>query len=160
MSKDIYKTQFKTKDIPYFTKVMSEVYSDVLDELNLPKTNLQNLIRQAAAESDYGLQPRGNGYNLGGIKNFTGNADKGTIFKGDNISYLNFNDLKDFATYKVKLLNDRYNAIKNPASEFVDRLHGNNPGKYSYSSSRDNYFKVFSNMKSLDAAFQALGNKV
>ena len=156
MSKEIYKTKFINKDIPNFTKVMSEIYSDVLDELNLPKDNLLNLIRQAAIESDYGTNPRGNGYNLGGIKNFTNDPSKGTVYSGDKINYLNFNDLKDFATYKVKLLNDRYDAIKSPTNEFVSRLHGQNKGKYSYSSSKNAYMKAFEEMKSLDSAFNKL----
>ena len=153
---DIYKTKFTTKDIPNFTKVMSQIYFDVLDEMGLPKTNLLNLVRQSAVESNYGTDPRGNGYNLGGIKNFTKDPNRGTVYKGDNISYLNFKDLKDYVTYKVKLLNTKYNAIDAPENEFVDRLHGNNPTKQSYSASRENYFKVFKNMKTLDNEFKKL----
>jgi hypothetical protein len=41
----LYRTKFNEKDITKFTKVMTKVYSDVLDELGLPRTNLVNLVK-------------------------------------------------------------------------------------------------------------------
>jgi hypothetical protein len=134
---------------------MVKVYSDVLDELGLPKTNLMNLVKQAAIESNYGTDPRGNGYNLGGIKNFTGDDSKGTVNPSDNTSYLNFTDLKDFARYHVRLLNDKYGALAaTDSTDFVNRLHGNNPGGRNYSVNRSGYHRMFDNMASVERIFE------
>lgn len=152
----VYKTKFKEKDMKQFVKVMTKVYSDVLDEMGLPKTNLVNLVKQAAIESNYGIDPRGNGYNLGGIKNFTGDDSKGTVFIGDNTSYLNFKDLKDFAKYHVTLLNDKYDAIAaRDSTDFINRLHGANPSGRNYSINKSGYNRMFSNMKTLEKIFNS-----
>lgn len=52
-----------------FVKVLKPIFTQVLKEKQLPLTQVNNLIRQAALESGYGLSPRGSkGFNLGGIK--------------------------------------------------------------------------------------------
>jgi uncharacterized FlgJ-related protein len=135
---------------------MTKVYSDVLDEMGLPRTNLVNLVKQAALESNYGTDPRGNGFNLGGIKNFTGKESKGTIFDGDGVNYLNFSSLKDFARYHVSLLNDKYDAIAaKDSTDFVNRLHGDNPGRRNYSINKQGYNKMFNNMITLEKIFNS-----
>lgn len=48
---------------------MTPIFKEALEENGLPTTNLNNLVRQAALESNYGLDPRGErGFNLSGIK--------------------------------------------------------------------------------------------
>ena len=52
-----------------FASVMTPIFKEALEENGLPTTNLNNLVRQAALESNYGLDPRGErGFNLSGIK--------------------------------------------------------------------------------------------
>ncbi len=82
-----------------FANTMKTIYSEVLDELGLPKHNISNLVRQDALESTYGTSPRGNGYNLGGIKVFHNKETLGTRHS-DGYYYRNFKDLKDYARYK------------------------------------------------------------
>jgi uncharacterized FlgJ-related protein len=136
---------------------MSKVYSEVLDEMGLPKTNLINLVKQAALESNYGTDPRGNGYNLGGIKNFTGNDSKGTIHPGDNTSYLNFENLKDFAKYHVTLLNNKYDALNAADStDFINRLHGSNLTGRKYSADKPSYIRNFAGMKNIETLFNQM----
>jgi hypothetical protein len=154
--KGIYQTKFKTKDVNEFVKVMTKVYADVLDELHLPKTNLVNLVKQAALESNYGTEARGNGFNLGGVKNFTGDDSRGTVNPGDNTSYLNFRDLKDFARFHVQLLNDKYGAITaKDSTDFVNRLHGANPAGRNYSINKEGYHRMFNNMATLEKIFNS-----
>jgi hypothetical protein len=154
--KGIYNTKFKTKDVNEFVKVMTKVYADVLDEMHLPKSNLVNLVKQAALESNYGTEARGNGFNLGGIKNFTGDESRGTINPSDNTSYLNFKDLKDFARFHVKLLHEKYDAIAaRDSTDFVNRLHGANPAGRNYSVNKSGYSRMFNNMATLERIFNS-----
>lgn len=145
--------KFKT-----FAEIMYPIYDEVLSELQLPKTQINNLILQDAYESSYGLNPRGSqGYNLGGIKHpgdkIAPNYKK-SLYKDGNY-YIDFDNLYDYAKYKVKILNDRYDAINaKDTNDFVDRLHGNNSGKYSYSVNKDGYHKNLSNMVSMSKALQ------
>ena len=50
-----------------------------------------------------------------------------------------------------RLLNNKYDVFnaKN-TTDFVDRLHGNNPSKASYSASKDKYLSALNNMKTLN----------
>ena len=144
----IYSTRFKEKNFRKFANTMKTIYSEVLDELGLPKHNISNLVRQDALESTYGTSPRGNGYNLGGIKVFNNKETLGTRHS-DGYYYRNFKDLKDYAKYKIKLLHNDYGAIEAPAEQFIDALHGKNKKKKIYSAGKDAYEK-FRNMKSLN----------
>ena len=144
----IYSTRFKEKNFRKFANTMKTIYSEVLDELGLPKHNISNLVRQDALESTYGTSPRGNGYNLGGIKVFNNKETLGTRHS-DGYYYRNFKDLKDYARYKIKLLHNDYGAIEAPAEQFIDALHGKNKKKKIYSAGKDAYEK-FRNMKSLN----------
>ena len=128
---------------------MKSIYSEVLDELGLPKHNIPNLVRQDALESNYGLNTRGNGFNLGGIKVFNNKENLGTLYK-DGFYYRNFKDLKDYARYKVKLLHNNYGAITTPSNTFIDVLHGNNPNKKVYSGNKKHYIDTFKGMHSLN----------
>lgn len=148
----IYYTKFTKKDIPRFAKTMKAIFSNVLDEEDLPKDNVNNLVMQAALESDYGTNPRGNGYNLGGIKAIGPDREKVGTKWSDNNYYRNFNNLYDYARYVVHLLDNRYNAIRTSPDNFIAALHGDNPGKYSYSGSSSTYAKNFQNMISLRKA--------
>lgn len=153
----IKKTIFKHKDIKNFANIMSRVYSKVLKDLGLPTHNIPNLIRQDALESSYGTSTRGNGYNLGGVKVFNNKNKLGTLYK-DGFYYRNFNDLEDYAKYKVMLLENDYGGIISaPSSEFIDRLHGKNPGKKNYSARKDHYVKSFNDMITLNSYLKSGG---
>lgn len=150
------RTIFKNKDIKNFSNVMSKIYTKVLTDLSLPLHNVPNLVRQDALESSYGTSTRGNGYNLGGVKVFIDKEKLGTKYK-DGFYYRNFNDLEDYARYKVNLLENDYGGIiSSPANEFIDRLHGNNPGKKNYSANKNHYINSFKGMKTLDSYLNKL----
>lgn len=133
-----------TKDkFKEFADVMTPIFREALEENGYPTTNLNNLVRQAALESNYGLEPRGDrGFNLGGIKHPGDKIApkyKKSRYK-DGFDYIDFDNLRDYANYKVKLLDNRYDALgaKN-TNDFISRLHGANPHKSSYSADRDSY---------------------
>lgn len=149
-------TIFKTKDIGNFSNVMSKIYTKVLTDLNLPLHNVPNLVRQDALESSYGTSTRGNGFNLGGVKVFQDKEKLGTKYK-DGFYYRNFGNLEDYARYKVNLLENDYGGIISaPASEFIDRLHGKNPGKKNYSANKRHYINSFKGMRTLDSYLNKL----
>ena len=136
-----------------FASIMVPIFGKALysEGIQTSKDNLDNLVRQAALESNYGLDPRGkSGFNLSGIKWY-----KGCIYgktKGvDGQDYIDFPSLEDYAKYKVRLLNNKYDVFnaKN-TTDFVDRLHGNNSSKANYSASKDKYLSALNNMKTLN----------
>lgn len=132
-----------------FADVMYPIYNEVVSQQGLNPNVIPYLIKQDALESNYGLSPRGNGYNLGGIK---GSPLVSTRWI-DGQYYRNFNNLKDYVTYKVNLLNNRYNAFQATSErDFINRLHGNNPAGYSYSQNPASYSRNFQNLASLDRA--------
>lgn len=133
-----YNTKFETKNFKNFADTMKAIYTEVLQELGLPKHNLKNLVRQDALESNYGLNAKG--YNLGGIKY----RDSDGTYK-----LKEFKDLKDYARYKVNLLNNYYNAIATPEDNFIEALHGNNKDNRHYNNDIEKY-KAMNYMKSLD----------
>lgn len=153
--------KFSTRNFDEFVSVMYPILEASFKKYNLPTTQIQNVLRQAAYESAYGTDPRGaQGYNLGGIK-WENNPNsrtynyKHTTHPGDGIEYVDFDSLQDYADYKISLLNDIYHALNAPTTdEFVNRLHGNNPYKKSYSSNKDGYRSTLNNMKSLDRAYE------
>lgn len=60
----------------------------------------------------------------------------------------------DYADYKVDLLHNTYNALNaRDTNDFVNRLHGNNPSKKSYSANKAGYMKTLNGMTSLDKAY-------
>lgn len=146
-----------------FAEVMYPAVIKVLQEQGLPITNAHNIVRQAAIESNYGTDPRGaQGYNLSGIK-WTKSADpkyKHTT-GADGEEYIDFDNLKDYIYYKVKILNDNYDALnaKN-AKDFARRLHPNAAGiptnqrasgyKGDYSGDYNSYKNNITNLNSLD----------
>ena len=133
-----YNTKFETKDFNKFATTMKSIYEEVLQELGLPTHNLKNLVRQDALESNYGLNAKN--YNLGGIK-----------YRDSDGSYKlkDFNNLKEYAMYKVKLLDKYYDAIKTPENNFIAALHGNNKDNRHYNDNIEMY-KAINYMKSLD----------
>ena len=137
-----------------FASVMTPIFKEALEENGLPTTNLNNLVRQAALESNYGLDPRGErGFNLSGIKH-PGDSIAPKYKKSrykDGFDYIDFDDLKSYANYKVKVLNDRYKALDaKDTNDFIDRLHGNNSGKYNYSADKDSYRRNLNGTLSLN----------
>lgn len=146
-----------------FAEIMYPAVIKVLQEQGLPITNAHNIVRQAAIESNYGTDPRGaQGYNLSGIK-WTKSADpkyKHTT-GADGEEYIDFDNLKDYIYYKVKILNDNYDALnaKN-AKDFARRLHPNAAGiptnqrasgyKGDYSGDYNSYKNNITNLNSLD----------
>lgn len=109
-----------------------------------------------AFESDYGLLPRGNGYNLSGIKAW--NESEGSKHSDGNI-YRNFKDYSDYASFYIDLLNNRYDAINaKDTDDYIYKLHHGKNGE-KYSSNEKGYVNVFNNMKSLDAAIKKYLNK-
>lgn len=153
--------RFNSRNFDEFVEVMYPIFEASFNKYNLPTTQIQNVLRQAAYESGYGTNPRGaQGYNLGGIKwednpNSRTYNYKHTTYPEDGIEYVDFDNLQDYADYKVFLLNDTYHALDAPnTNEFVERLHGKNPSKKSYSSSKDGYRSTLNNMRSLDRAYE------
>lgn len=137
-----------------FASVMTPIFKEALEENGLPITNLNNLVRQAALESNYGLDPRGErGFNLSGIKH-PGDSIAPKYKKSrykDGFDYIDFDNLKDYANYKVKVLNDRYKALDaKDTNDFIDRLHGNNSGGYNYSADKDSYRRNLNGTLSLN----------
>lgn len=150
------KTIFKNKDINNFARVMSSIYSHEMRKRGLPLHNIDNLVKQDALESNYGISTRGNGYNLGGVKVFNDKEKLGTLYK-DGFYYRNFKDLGDYVNYKLNLLeNDYGGVISAPAEEFIDRIHGNNPNKKVYSGNKKHYINSFKGMISLSSALNKL----
>ena len=140
-----YTHKFGSTDNKFeeFASTMTPIFREALEENGLPTTNLNNLVRQAALESNYGLDPRGErGFNLSGIKHPSDKIAptyKKSRYK-DGFDYIDFDDLKSYANYKVKVLNDRYKALDaKDTNDFIDRLHGNNSGGYNYSADKDSY---------------------
>lgn len=136
-----------------FASIMVPIFGKALysEGIQTSKDNLDNLVRQAALESNYGLDPRGqSGFNLSGIKWYKG-CPYGKTKGVDGQEYIDFPSLEDYAKYKVRLLNNKYNVFnaKN-TTDFVDRLHGNNPSKANYSTSKDKYLSALKNMKTLN----------
>lgn len=151
-----YKYHFGQTDNKFkeFADVMTPIFKEVLIENNLPTNNLNNLVRQAALESNYGLDPRGEQkYNLSGIKHpgqKIAPKYKSTKYK-DGFDYFDFDNLKDYANYKVKLLNNRYGALEaKNTDEFINKLHGDNKHKSNYSADVDSYRRNLNNTTSLN----------
>lgn len=152
--------KFTTKDFNEFVSVMYPIFYRALQRKGYSMNMLQNLIRQSAYESDYGVNPRGaQGYNLGGIKwvddkNSKTYHYKHTINPEDGIEYVDFDNLWDYANYKIELLNDTYDALNaKDTNDFVKRLHGHNSSKKSYSKNPNGYMETLNTMKSLDKAY-------
>lgn len=151
--------RFKSRNFDEFVSVMYPIFEAAFKKYNLPTTQIQNVLRQSAYESGYGTDPRGaQGYNFGGIK--WENNPKSRTFKykhtthSDGEEYVDFDNLQDYADYKIFLLNDTYHALDAPnTDEFVSRLHGKNPAKKSYSVSADGYRYTLNNMRSFDRAY-------
>ena len=151
-----YTHKFGSTDDKFkeFADTMTPIFREALEENGLPTTNLNNLVRQAALESNYGLDPRGErGFNLSGIKH-PGDSIAPKYKKSrykDGFDYIDFDDLKSYANYKVKVLNDRYKALDaKDTNDFIDRLHGNNSGKYNYSADKDSYRRNLNGTLSLN----------
>lgn len=151
-----YTHKFGSTDNKFqeFASVMTPIFKEALEKNEYPLTNLNNIVRQAALESSYGLDPRGErGFNLGGIKH-PGDSIAPKYKKTkhtDGEYYIDFDNLGDYASYKVKLLNDRYNALDaRNTNDFIDRLHGNNPNKSNYSADKKSYLRNLNGTKSLD----------
>lgn len=147
-----------------FASVMTPIFKEALEENGLPTTNLNNLVRQAALESNYGLDPRGErGFNLSGIKHPGDKIApkyKKSRYK-DGFDYIDFDDLKSYASYKVKVLNDRYKALDaKDTGDFINRLHGSNPGKYNYSADKDSYKRNLTGTLSLNRYLYQKGGSV
>ena len=151
---DSMKKDFITKSKNKFDTFVSKMYPIVersLLDAGYSTDNLNNILRQMAHESNYGLHPRGNGYNLSGIKAW--DNKEGTKYS-DGYYYKNFNDYKDYADYHVALLNNRYNALDaNDTKDFVYKLHHTKDGK-KYSADEKGYKKNLNRMYSLDKAIK------
>lgn len=148
------KPKGKTPNIKEFVEILYPVVDRVLEDRGYNKSAAKDIVRQAALESAYGTDPRGSkGYNWGGIKNLNSeaNSNYGSTLHKDGFEYIDFDNLYDFVNYKAALLNNRYDALNAESSEeFIERLHGKNPGKYKYSGDRDNYRRNFKGMKTLN----------
>lgn len=156
---DIYH-KFSSRNYDEFVKVLYPIFEKALKKQGYSTTHLQNLIRQAGLESDYGLKPVGSqGFNLGGIK--WENNPKSATYKykhstnpKDNEEYIDFDSLEDYADYKVWLLDDTYDALNAAnTSDFIERLHGKNKYKKHYSEDKQSYIYNLNHMRSLDSAY-------
>lgn len=142
--------------ITTFVEKMYPVIEQTLIQKGHSTKNINNILRQMAFESDYGLLPRGNGYNLSGIK--TWNESEGSRHSDGNL-YRNFKDYSDYANFYIDLLNNRYDAINaKDTDDYIYKLHHGKNGE-KYSSNEKGYVNVFNNMKSLDAAIKKYLNK-
>ena len=143
------QTDNKFKEL---AEILKPIFVQVLKEKNLPLTQVDNLVRQAALESQYGLDPRGSrGFNIGGIKWNNNQTDREWTKHKDGEKYIDFENLYDYAQYKVDLLNSRYNALTaTSTNDFVDRLHGNNDTNSNYSQGKDNYIRTLNRTTSLN----------
>lgn len=134
-----------------FVEKMYPIVERSLVDAGHSTDNLNNILRQMAQESNYGLSPRGNGYNLSGIKAW--DSKEGTKHK-DGYYYRNFKDYRDYADYHVALLNNRYNALDaNDTKDFVYKLHHTKDDK-KYSADEKGYKKNLTRMYSLDKAIK------
>lgn len=142
--------------ISRFVETMYPIIEQTLVKKGYSTKNINNILRQMAFESDYGLSPRGNGYNLSGIK--TWNESEGSRHSDGNL-YRNFKDYSDYANFYIDLLNNRYDAINaKDTDDYIYKLHHGKNGE-KYSSNEKGYVNVFNNMKSLDAAIKKYLNK-
>lgn len=162
---DIYH-KFKSKDYDEFVRVMYPIFMVSLKKYNLPTTQIQNILRQSAYESSYGTEPRGaQGYNLGGVTwednpNSNTYNYKHTTFAKDGKEYVDFDNLQDYADFKVQLLNDTYHALDAPnTDDYVNRLHGQNSSKKSYSINPEGYRYTLNHMISFDKAYNNYINR-
>lgn len=139
-----------------FVETMYPIIEQTLVKKGYSTKNINNILRQMAFESDYGLSPRGNGYNLSGIKSW--NKNDGTKHS-DGFMYRNFKDYSDYADFYVDLLNNRFDAINaKDSNDYIYRLHHGKNGE-KYSSNETGYMNVFNNMRSLDKAIEKYLNK-
>lgn len=148
------RNNFITKSKNKFDTFVNRMYPIIertLIEKELPTDNLHNVLKQMAHESDYGLNPRGNGYNLSGIKAW--DDDEGTKFDDGNY-YRDFKDYRDYADFYIDLLNNRYNALDaKDTNDYIYRLHHGKDGK-SYSADEAGYKRNLTRMYSLDKAIK------
>lgn len=148
------RNNFITKSKNKFDTFVNRMYPIIertLIEKELPTDNLHNVLKQMAQESDYGLNPRGNGYNLSGIK--AKDDDEGTKFDDGNY-YRDFKDYRDYADFYIDLLNNRYNALgAKDTNDYIYRLHHGKDGK-SYSADEAGYKRNLTKMYSLDKAIK------
>ena len=161
-----YNKKFTRKDgrkpFEEFANYMYPAVIQVLQENNMPIDMAHNIVRQAAMESDYGLSPRGGrGYNLSGIKwtEKAGGSGYEYTKEADGEKYIDFKDLKEYLNYKVRTLQNNYNALNaNSVHDYVEALHpkafGKKPRsknyKGDYSAGASNYKKSMTGMSSLD----------
>ena len=130
--------------IPEFIEKMYPIVEQTMVSKGKDLKNVDNMMTQIAYESNYGRSPRGNGYNLAGIKEF--NKTKPRTKHTDGQYYRDFENYGDFADYYTDLLLNRY-GVENADNlkDYVGRLHGNNPEKLNYSTNK----KYYNNMKSM-----------
>lgn len=134
-----------------FVEKMYPIIEQALVRKGHSINNIENILKQMALESNYGLDARGNGYNLSGIK--TWNEDGGTKHS-DGHFYRNFDNYSDYADFYIDLLHNRYNAIQATSSDdYIKRLH-NGVNGLKYSANESAYRKNFKNMKSLSKAIE------
>lgn len=139
-----------------FVETMYPIIEQTLIKKGYSTKNINNILRQMTFESDYGLSPRGNGYNLSGIKSW--NKNDGTKHS-DGFMYRNFKDYSDYADFYIDLLNNRFDAINaKDSNDYIYRLHHGKNGE-KYSSNETGYMNVFNNMRSLDKAIEKYLNK-
>lgn len=132
-----------------YVEVMYPIFKQVFEEKGIPLDNLENVLKQSAHESSYGTNQSGT-FNLGGITWNETMTDR-TPRQKDSRVYIDFDNLYDYAQYKVSLLNDRYEALgaKN-IYDFINRLHGGNPGKHNYSEDKKGYERSLPFMHTLE----------
>lgn len=139
-----------------FVERMYPIVEQSLVKKGYSQSNINNILKQMAQESNYGLSPRGNGYNLSGIKAW--NDNEGTKHS-DGEFYRDFKDYSDYVDYYVELLNNRYDALNaKDLDDYIYRLHHTKSGR-KYSADEEGYKKNLKNMVSLDRAINKYLNK-
>ena len=115
-----------------FIKDMTAAYTKVLADRGISTEYAKMLVAQDALESNWGKSSLAEDFNFGGIKAVKGtpSVDKETYEYDKNqnryttvAKFRKFNDLEDYAKYKVSLLsNKRYNAFTGDISQFYNRV--------------------------------------
>lgn len=116
-----------------FVSDMRQAYTEALKESGIDESFADYLVAQDALESRWGNSALAKHFNFGGIKAYDGapsvEMDTQEYAKGATKSHTikskfrKFKDLKDYAKYKINLLNGhRYQAFSNGVNDFYNRV--------------------------------------
>lgn len=150
--KNLSRQLDKKATVQDFSDLMYPIIQQEMAKNNYPMDNIDNIMRQAALESNYGRDTRGNGFNYAGIKVQGEDKEKLGTKHSDGFYYRNFDNNAHFADWYLDLLNNRYDALNATSKkDYINRLHD---GQYKYSADKKAYRKNFARMSSLENALE------